>query len=152
MSDLLQRVSAARMCDLDPWDRRYYALAEHVASWSKDPRRKVGAALVGQDRRDVSLGCNGLPPGWDDSRMHDREWKNRWVIHAERNALDRARFDAKGATLYVTRTPCTQCASGLISSGVSRVVCPVPDAASSWQESQMAVVNHSGLNFVLILS
>ena len=150
MIDLSNGVAVIRREDLHAWERRYYALAEHVAQWSKDPRRKVGAALVGLDHRDVSLGCNGLPPGWDDSRMSNRDWKNKWVIHAERNALDRAKFDAKGATLYVTRTPCTQCAASLVSAGVARIVCPAPEPSSSWYGQQLDTTA-CGTSFALIL-
>jgi dCMP deaminase len=111
---------------LTKWDRRYLALAAHVAGWSKDPTTKVGAVLVGRERGRVALGYNGFPPGVadDPERLADRATKHRLVQHAERNVLDNATFDACGSTLYATFFPCSECAKSVVSRGVSRVVAP----------------------------
>lgn len=116
------------------WDRRFYKLAEHVAQWSKDPDTRVGAVLVGKDRRDVAVGYNGFPPGILDSdeRLRDRELKRLLTQHAERNVLDNARFPADGGVLYVTFFPCSQCAKSIVSKRVSRVVCPLPSDREPW--------------------
>jgi len=108
------------------WDARLYALAEHVAGWSKDPSTKVGAVLAGRDRREIALGYNGFPPGIADTeeRLLDRDTKYVLTQHAERNVLDNARFDVRGGTLYVTFAPCSECAKSIVSRGISRVVCP----------------------------
>lgn len=118
------------------WDQRFLQLAAHVATWSKDPSTKVGAVLVGKDKRQVALGYNGFPPNVSDShfRLRHRDVKLRYTIHAERNVLDNAAFPAASSTLYVTHPPCCNCALSIISKGVSRVVSsPMSaDFASRW--------------------
>jgi len=125
------------------WDARFLALAHHVSQWSKDPSTKVGAVLVGTDKRQVALGYNGFPPNVTDSlfRLHTREAKLRYMIHAERNVLDNAAFPTAGSTLYVTHPPCCNCALSIISKGIYRVVSsPMsPEFASRWCEE----VDHS---------
>lgn len=118
----------------DERDLRYYRLALHVAGWSKDPSTRVGAVMVGTERGRVALGYNGFPPGIEDSRerLEDRETKLRLTQHAERNVLDNADFPAKGATLYVTFFPCSECAKSVVSRGVARVVCPRPSDREPW--------------------
>jgi len=119
---------------LNKWDQRMIDLAFHVARWSKDPRAKVGAVVLGNDRRDVALGYNGPPPGLNDELIMAREDKNRFIRHAEVNALDNARFDPTGATLFTTRPLCVGCANTVVARGLSRVVCPEIDTGSSWYE------------------
>ena len=119
------------------WDRRFLTLAEHVAQWSKDPSSKVGAVIVGTDKRQVCFGYNGFPPGVADTeaRLNDRPTKYRLVQHAERNALDNCNFGTKGSTLYVTRCPCSECTKSIISKGIIRVVyAPHPDFDARWAE------------------
>lgn len=136
--------------ELPRWDYNYYELAHFIAArWSKDPRRKVGAVLVGTDRRDVSLGVNGFPPGWVDGYLADRDFKNRWVLHAEQNAVHRARFSLALATAYITCPPCTQCAAILESVGVQQVICPTLDPDSSWYEQHKEVLD-SNMHLVLV--
>lgn len=118
------------------WDCRFLALAHHVAQWSKDPSTKVGAVLVGKDKRQVALGYNGFPPGLADSsfRLQHRDIKLRYMQHAERNVLDNAHFPSAGSTLYTTHPPCCNCTLSIISKGISRVVSsPMSaDFASRW--------------------
>lgn len=106
------------------WDRRYLALAEHVATWSKDPSTKVGAILVGRNRHQIAMGYNGIPRGIADSedRLKDRATKLRFTQHAERNVLDQVTFDTLGSTLIVTHFPCSECAKSIISKGIARVL------------------------------
>ena len=119
------------------WDRRFMNLAKLVTTWSKDPRTKVGAVAVGADPRCVALGYNGFPPGVEDLdvRLKDRPTKYFFIQHAERNVLDNARFDLKGATLYVTMFPCAECAKSIISKGIIRLVAPQPPTEEPWAES-----------------
>ena len=51
----------------EKWDRRFLALAEHVADWSKDPSTKTGAVIVRPDRTIASMGYNGFPRGMADT-------------------------------------------------------------------------------------
>lgn len=120
-------------------DLRYYRLALHVAGWSKDPSTKVGAVLVGRDPRKLAVGYNGFPPGFGDlpERLVDRETKHKYTMHAERNVLDNAEFDARGATLYVTHFPCIECAKSIVSRGIRRVVSPPPTDREPWCKDTM---------------
>lgn len=106
------------------WDVRFLDLADHIASWSKDPRTKVGAVIVDEKKRVVSVGYNGFPRGVDDleDRYTDRPTKHLFVAHAERNALDNAPLMVEGCTMYVALLPCNECAKSIIQNGISRVV------------------------------
>lgn len=111
------------------WHRRFFTLAEHVSLWSQDPSTQVGACIVNQDKQVLSLGFNGFPRGVEDllERYTDKETKYKFVSHAERNALDNAFVDVKGATLYSTLFPCNECAKGIIQKGIKEVVTIAPD-------------------------
>ena len=117
----------------EKWTERYFALAEHVASWSKDSTG-VGAVVVGNDPREIALGYNGFPPGIGDTleRRTDRATKLKLTQHAERNVLDNARFDLRGACLVVTMFPCSECAKSIVSKGIERVICPPPVDREPW--------------------
>lgn len=108
----------------DKWDRRFMDLAEHVAGWSKDPSTKVGAIIADLDNRVVGMGYNGFPRGVQDrkERYEDRPVKYGFVVHAELNAILNARpADLRGCTLYVTLSPCRECAKAIIQSGIDAV-------------------------------
>lgn len=111
---------------LDHWDRRFLALARHIADWSKDPSTKVGCVIVSPDRRVVATGFNGLPAGVEDSsdRLENRALKYPMTVHAEGNALISARRDLTGFRLYVTLMPCSDCAAMIIQAGIAEVICP----------------------------
>jgi dCMP deaminase len=129
------------LCTLEEWDYKYFTLAHHIKTWSKDPKKKVGAVLVGgEDKRQVSLGVNGLPPGFDDRAWMGREDKNKFILHAERNVLDNAHFPTVGSTLYSTRFLCPSCAGSALSMGVIRVVVPPIEGDSSWAGEQEAAL------------
>lgn len=113
------------------WDAYYLGLAQAVARKSKDPSTKVGCVIVDGDHRPLGIGYNGLPRHVPDlvSLLHDRERKYPAILHAESNALDFARGDVKGATLYVAPLPpCSRCAGRIIQRGVRRVVSAAPSA------------------------
>lgn len=106
------------------WDKRWLGAAKYFASFSKDPSTRLGAIIVGDRQRVLSLGWNGFPKGVADTeeRLNDREIKYALVAHAERNALDQAECSVVGATLYVTAPPCNECAKSIIQRGIRRVV------------------------------
>jgi dCMP deaminase len=113
------------------WDLKFLRLAQHVASWSKDPSTQCGAVVVAaNDPRKIALGYNGFPPGIADTkeRLLDRATKYSLMVHAERNALANATFDCTGGTIYCTH-PCLDCAKSIISKRIKRVVCPTPPPA-----------------------
>ena len=73
----------------EKWDKRFLALASHIAGWSKDPSTQVGCVVVGPDREIRSTGFNGFPRGIEDSiaRLENRELKYPLICHAEENAI-----------------------------------------------------------------
>lgn len=121
---------------MSKWDQRMLDLAQLVATWSKDPSTRVGAAIVDSKNRVVSLGFNGFPRDVVDHghALEDRDEKLRRTIHAEDNALLFAGRSVEGCTIYVTHPPCARCAAKLVQAGITRVVAPVPDPkfANRW--------------------
>ena len=86
---------------LRKWNMRFLEMAKMVGSWSKDPSTKVGAVIVDDNRRVVSLGYNGFPKGVaDNNRLEDRNEKYKMIVHAERNALLFANVSVKDATIF----------------------------------------------------
>ena len=119
------------------WDHRFLELAQLVSKWSKDPSTKVGAVIVDKNRRILSVGYNGLPKGVKDFdyRLHDRDVKYKFMVHAERNALLFAHTKVENATLYTYPfMPCSECAGMVIQSGINRVV-TIKNDNQRWQES-----------------
>lgn len=110
------------------WDERFLRLADHIASWSRDPGTQVGAVIVRPDKTIASLGFNGLPRLVEDTpeRLNDRDLKLKITIHAELNAVLNAKEPLAGYTIYVWPFhPCSACAASIIQSGLRRVVAPV---------------------------
>jgi len=126
------------------WDDRMLDLANLVSTWSKDPSTGVGAVIVDEKNRVVSLGFNGFPRGVHDSEdvLFDRDEKLRRTIHAEENALLFAGRSVEGCTLYLTHPPCARCAAKIIQSGIARVVA---QKASDGFEERWAVDMRSTL-------
>jgi len=120
---------------LKKWDLRFLEMARNAASWSKDPSTKVGAIIVDDDKRIVSVGYNGFPKGVsDDERLNDREEKYKMIVHAERNALLFANKDVKNCNLYTYPfMPCSVCAGMIIQAGIKRVV-TVRNNNARWQK------------------
>ena len=136
------------------WDKRFLDLAEHVAQWSKDPRTKVGAVIVDEKKRVVSIGYNGFPRGVDDTpdRYEDRPTKHLFVAHAERNALDNAPLMVDGCTLYVPLVPCNECTKSIIQKGITRVVSYTPErdgAGFNWHIT-ISMFVEAGIELFLI--
>lgn len=114
---------------MSKWADRFLALAEHIAEWSYDPSTKVGAVIVDNKHRVLSMGYNGFPRGVRDlsRRYADKETKHLYVCHAERNALDNAPMSVEGCTMYVALLPCNECAKSIIQNGISKVITYKPD-------------------------
>lgn len=123
----------------DKWDSRFLALAEAIATWSKDPSTRVGAVIVRPDRTIASIGFNGFPRGVEDSveRYADRPTKYAMVVHAEANAIVNAREPLHGYTFYCTLFPCSSCASLIIQAGITDVysLMPAADQIDRWKDS-----------------
>lgn len=118
------------------WDYRFLDMARLVASWSKDPSTKVGAVIVDDKNRIVSLGYNGPPRGVEDDPSIDRDKKLKRTIHAETNAVLFARDSLSGTSLYVTHHPCGPCAAIIAQAGIRRVFIPGtgPKLSEAWED------------------
>lgn len=104
-------------------DSRYLRMARIWAENSYCQRRKVGALVV-KDRMIISDGYNGTPMGFENVCEEEGVTKP-YVLHAEANAitkLARSNNNSDGSTLYVTASPCIECAKLIIQSGIKRVV------------------------------
>ena len=87
-------------------------------------RRKVGALLV-KDRMIISDGYNGTPTGFENNCEDEEGHSKAYVLHAEANAITkvaRSNNNSQGATLYITASPCLECAKLIIQAGIIRVV------------------------------
>lgn len=115
--------------DYITWDEYFMGIAKLSAKRSKDPSTQVGACIVNNDHKILSLGYNGMPIGMnDDNAPWDREGeylntKYPYVCHSELNAILNARgINLTGATLYVTLFPCNECSKAIIQSGIKKVI------------------------------
>lgn len=115
--------------NLNSWDQYFVNLAMTVSTKSKDPSTQVGAVIV-KNKRIISTGYNGFPPGIDDSqeRLSNREIKYQYICHAEINALSQCSLhgvSCNGATIFTYPFgPCKDCIKSIIVSGIKRVVYP----------------------------
>lgn len=108
----------------DLLDRRYLRMARIWAENSYCQRRKVGALMV-KDRTIISDGFNGTPAGFENVCEDENGVTKSYVLHAEANAITkvaRSNNSSEGATLYVTASPCLDCAKLIIQAGIKRVV------------------------------
>ncbi|MBP5170520.1 MAG: dCMP deaminase family protein [Bacteroidales bacterium] len=105
-------------------DQRYMRMALIWAENSYCQRRQVGALMV-KDHRIISDGYNGTPSGFENI-CEDENYKTKpYVLHAEANAITkiaRSHNSSDGATIYVTASPCIECAKLIIQAGIRRVV------------------------------
>ena len=113
------------------WDEFFMGIAKLSAGRSKDPNTQVGACIVSEDNRILSIGYNGAPNNFDDDLFpwnregKPTETKYMYVCHAEFNAINNyfgSRKDLKGARIYVDLFPCNECAKGIIQAGIKEVV------------------------------
>ena len=106
------------------FDRSYLAMAEVWAQNSYCKRRKVGALLV-KDRTIISDSYNGTPSGFENICEDEDGVTKPYVLHAEANAITKVAKSgnsSEGATLFVTASPCAECAKLIIQAGIRRVV------------------------------
>lgn len=105
-------------------DKRYIRMALIWAENSYCKRRKVGALIV-KEKMIISDGYNGTPAGFENVCEDQNDHTYPYVLHAEANAITkvaRSNNSSNGATLYVTSSPCIECAKLIIQSGIRRVV------------------------------
>lgn len=113
------------------WDEYFMAIAKLSSMRSKDPSTQVGACIVSDNNRILSIGYNGAPNGFHDDIFpwgkegNNLETKYMYVVHAERNAILNyrgSRKDLEEARIYVDLFPCNECAKEIIQSGIKEVV------------------------------
>ncbi len=115
--------------DYISWDEYFMGIAYLSAMRSKDPGTQVGACIVSQENKILSMGYNGFPTGCDDD---DFPWnregglcesKYAYVTHSELNAILNYRGGSlEGTKIYVTLFPCNECAKAIIQSGIRELV------------------------------
>ena len=107
-------------------DERYLRMARIWAENSYCKRRQVGALVV-KDKMIISDGYNGTPTGFENVCEDENNVSKTYVLHAEANAitkLARSSNNSDGATIYITASPCIECAKLIIQAGIKRVVPP----------------------------
>jgi dCMP deaminase len=100
----------------------YMDVAERFAQLSSAKRLNVGAIVV-KDDRIISIGYNGMPSGWDNVCEHEGKTKPE-VLHAESNAiakLAKSPESGEGASIFITHSPCIDCAKLIYQSGIAAV-------------------------------
>ena len=109
---------------LQELDKRYIRMATIWAENSYCKRRQVGALIV-KDKMIISDGYNGTPSGFENICEDENNVTKPYVLHAEANAITkiaRSNNSSEGATMYVTASPCIECAKLIIQAGIRRVV------------------------------
>ena len=113
------------------WDEYFMGMAVLSSLRSKDPSTKVGAVIVSEDNKVVSIGYNGMPANLDETQLYwDKrggeglESKYLYVCHAEFNAILNTQVGGslKNARVYVTLFPCNECTKAIIQTGIKEVI------------------------------
>lgn len=112
------------------WDEYFMGVAHLSGMRSKDPNTQVGACIVSEDNKILSMGYNGFPKGcsdedfpWSRSAEDELDTKYPFVTHGEMNAILNYRGGSlDGTKLYVSLFPCNECAKAIIQAGIRTVV------------------------------
>ncbi|MBQ5950892.1 MAG: dCMP deaminase family protein [Lachnospiraceae bacterium] len=112
------------------WDEYFMGVAELSARRSKDPNTQVGACIVSENNKILSMGYNGFPIGCSDdefpwAREGDSEYEKKYlyVVHSELNAILNFRGGSlDGSKIYVTLFPCNECCKAIIQAGIRTVI------------------------------
>ncbi|PJB12608.1 MAG: CMP deaminase [Flavobacteriales bacterium CG_4_9_14_3_um_filter_40_17] len=106
------------------YDKAYLRMAKEWGKLSYCKRRQVGAIIV-KDRMIISDGYNGTPSGFENICEDDDNFTKWYVLHAEANAILKVAASTqscKGATLYITLSPCRECSKLIHQAGIIRLV------------------------------
>lgn len=124
-----RRVNMAKRKDYISWDEYFMGIAMLSSYRSKDPSTQVGACIVNEQNRIMSMGYNGFPRGCNDDTFpwertgDEYETKYPYVCHAELNAiLNAGGRSLEGSKIYVALFPCNECAKAIIQSGIKEVL------------------------------
>lgn len=121
---------------LTNWDKRYIKMAELLSTWTKDKSRGVGAVIVNNKNRVVSVGFNGFPTGINDDieERYIKPIKYKFTEHAERNAIYNTTSPLDNCKIYITLFPCSDCARAIIQTGIQEVICPYININDPWKD------------------
>ena len=116
--------------DYITWDEYFMGISKLSGLRSKDPHTQVGACIVSQDNKILSMGYNGFPLGcsdelfpWAREGNDELEKKYLYVTHSELNAILNYRGGSlEGTKLYVSLFPCNECAKAIIQAGIKTIV------------------------------
>jgi len=144
--------------DYISWDEYFMGVAYLAAMRSKDPNTQVGACIVSEENKILSIGYNGMPIGCsDDDFPWERESKDPvfskylYSTHSELNAILNYRGGSlDGAKIFVTLFPCNECAKAIIQSGIKTIVYAddkYADTPSVIASKKM--LDAAGVNYVL---
>jgi dCMP deaminase len=106
------------------YDLAYLAMAKRWGELSHCTRKKVGALIV-KDRMIISDGYNGTPTGFENPCEDEENYTKWYVLHAEANAILKVASSTqscRGATLYLTLSPCRECSKLVYQAGIKRIV------------------------------
>lgn len=106
------------------YDKAYLKMAQSWSKLSHCNRKQVGALIV-KDSMIISDGYNGTPAGFDNCCENEIGETHWYVLHAEANAIlkvSKSTNNSKGATLYLTLSPCKDCSKLILQAGITRVV------------------------------
>ena len=132
----------------EKYDRAYLRMAAEWARLSYCDRRQVGALIV-KDKTIISDGYNGTPSGFENVCEDDNGFTKWYVLHAEANAIlkvSRSTQSSEGATLYLTMSPCQNCAKLIHQAGITRVVF----ASKYKDQSGVEFLERAGVDVLLL--
>lgn len=140
------------------WDEYFMGVADLSGMRSKDPNTQVGACIVSDDNKILSMGYNGFPKGcsddefpWSREQAGDDPYSTKYlyVTHSELNAILNYRGGSlEGSKLYVTLFPCNECAKAIIQAGIKTIVYKedkYPDSPSVRASKRM--LNAAGVRY-----
>ena len=137
------------------WDEYFMGVAMLSGMRSKDPNSQVGACIVSEDNKILSMGYNGFPKGCSDDAFpwaregEPLDTKYLYVTHSELNAILNYRGGSlEGAKMYVTLFPCNECAKAIIQAGIKTIIYKedkYPDSPSVRASKRM--LNAAGVRY-----
>lgn len=136
------------------WGDYFMGLALLSAKRSKDPNTRVGACIVNENKKIISVGYNGMPIGCSDDAFpwsregEDLNTKYPYVVHAELNAILNSKVDLSNCTIYVTMFPCNECTKAIIQSGIKHMIYltnKYPDSTAV--KASMKMLDSAGITY-----
>ena len=125
----MEETMSMKRKDYIKWDEYFMGIALLSTERSKDPSTSVGACIVSEDNKILSVGYNGMPIGCSDDEFpwsrdgESLDTKYLYVCHAELNAiLNYTGINIKGAKIYTTLFPCNECTKAIIQKGMKEII------------------------------